>query len=538
MRSLDESIRSLHPTISSIREASGSPGLSLGVSHHGKTIHTAHFGKRDLDRGLAPNDETIYHVASLTKIIAAGAVSQLVNEGILDWELPVRHYLPEFAERQDDLGRHCTLIDLLSNRSGIALANALWGQKHGEFLLPKNQIVQTACQLDAVKPFRDSFVYSQWNYALVTEIIERTTNQSFGTYVKAKLLEPLGLERTSFMRQEGDNIAVPYAISDDMSPMRISPLNMTDETGFAGGYAARSSIRDLLLLYQSLLRAYAHQMEHDTRVTEGSPFKEVATILSPYISVGKASINDVAYCLGLYRTRLPNYLGMSSINSLLIGSNRMPRIGTDFPGVEVFHHTGNVPGYFASAFLIPSTETAIVVLSNSLSFVDPTDLVGQLLVSHLLRDPPLPDLQELCDHGRVASLTSYERFVAQLERHRTTQPPQLPLFAYEGDYVNSAGNFILSISQSQSGLRLTVQDMPLTTYELVPYDGNTFYWPANRNEEIKQSMWPIVSIGPHKIKFEVDKGVVQRLVWKHDPYGNPEVFGRRGTSRKARPGKL
>lgn len=185
------------------------------------------------------------------------------------------------------------------------------------------------------------------------------------------------MQRTSFMRQEGENTAYPNAIGDDRTQYRAS-ANMTDETRFAGANAARSSIKDLLSLYQSLLFAFKHQSEHDTNSTEGSPFKHVRSILSPYIGVGSSKIDDVAYFLGLYRTRLPNNLGICSMNNLLLVPKRMPRIGSSSPGLEVNHHTGNVPGYLASALLIPFTESAVVVLTNSLPFVDPTDFVGQL----------------------------------------------------------------------------------------------------------------------------------------------------------------
>lgn len=539
MAALADSIQSLHPVISKVLEASGSPGLSLGVLHHGKIIHTAHFGRRDLNKPHLPDDNTIYHVASLTKLIAAGAVSSLVNEGVLDWNLPVRHYLPDFAQREDELGQKCTLIDLLSNRSGIAMANALWGQKCGEFLLPKNEIVHTACHLEAAKPFRSSFFYSQWNYALVSEIVERVTGQTFGTYVKDKILQPLSMQRTSFMRQEGENTACPYAVGDDRTPYRIVSANMTDETGFAGANAARSSIKDLLSLYRSLLFAFKHQSEHDTNSTKGSPFKHVRSILSPHIGVGSSKIDDVAYCLGLYRTRLPNNLGISSMNNLLLGPKRMPRIGISSPGLEVYHHTGNVPGYFASAFLIPSTESAVVVLTNALPFVDPTDFVGQLLVSHLLGEQPPQNLLELCKIGRSASLASYKALTVQLEKHKTTLPPEFPLTAYEGDYFNAAGNFILSISKQGEGLLMTVQNMPKTKYQLVPYDGNTFYWPANRNAELKQCMWPIMSTGWHKVTFgATNNAIVDQLIWKHDPFGRAEVFHKRYVLGRLRLGKL
>ncbi|KAL8851434.1 MAG: hypothetical protein Q9221_003613 [Calogaya cf. arnoldii] len=541
MASLEDSIRSLYPEISKLRELSGSPGLSLGVLHEGKITHTAHFGQKDINNPIPPDDNTIYHVASLTKVLTAAAVASLVDEGLLEWNLPIIHYLPEFEQRRDDLGQKCTLIDLLSNRSGIAMANALWGQKHGEFLLSKSQVVQTACHIEAVKPFRSSFVYSQWNYALATAIVERVTNETFGTYVRRKFLVPLGMSRTNFMRpdEKEDNVATPYAIDDDMNPVRVRNLNMTDDTGFAGGYAMRTTINDLLTLYQSLLHAYAHQSDNNVQSTEGSPFKNVKAIFSPYIGVGTSTIDNTAYCLGLYRTRLPNNLSISSINNLLLGPQRLPRIGINSTGLEIFHHTGNVPGYFASAFLIPSTKSAVVMLTNSLSFVDPTNLVAQVVLSQILNEQPPQNLFKLCDLARSASMASYKALNVQLGKHKTDKPPEYPLVAYEGEYINEAGTFVIAIPQMEKGLIMKMQHMPLTSYELLPYDGNTFYWLANRNAEIAQSMCPIPSTGYHKIVFGTDqKHGIDRLIWKHDPYARPEVFGKRRVTGTLELGKL
>lgn len=539
MPTLVSRLQSLHPAIRDILATSGSPGISLGVLHQGQVIHTAHFGRRDANRPDPPNDNTIYHVASLTKAITASAVASLVDDGVLDWDLPVRHYLPEFGQREDELGQKCTLIDLLSNRTGLAMANALWGQKEGEFLLPKSEIVPTICKLDVIKPFRDAFVYSQWNYALVTEIIEKITGRTLGEYVKEKILNPLDMGRTSFMRQEGNNVAPPYAILDDGTPYRIALTNLSDETGLAGATAARTSIHDLLSMYQSFLSANKHQLQENTHSTRGSPLKQVNKILSPYIGVGSANIEDVAYCMGLYRTRLPGNLGVSSMNNLLLGPKRMPRIGASSPGLEIYHHSGNVPGFTATTFLIPSSESAIVVLTNSLPYMDPTDFVGQLVVSTLLEEQPPQNLIKLCKQARSASLASYGALSAQLAKCKTTQPPHFPLAAYEGDYVNVADNFVLSIVKRKGGLLLTVQNLPLTKYDLYPYDRDTFYWPASRDAELKQCMWPIMSAGWHKIEFRATDAVtVDQLIWKHDPFGKAEVFHKQNIPSTSLRGKL
>ena len=126
-------------------------------------IHTAHFGRRDTSEPSPPNDDTIYLVASLTKVMTAGVVGSLVDDGNPSWDVQIRGYLPAFGQRLDELGRKATLRDLLAYRTGLAVANAMWGQQMGVFLLPKSEMVRVTCYLDAVKPFREAFVYSPWN---------------------------------------------------------------------------------------------------------------------------------------------------------------------------------------------------------------------------------------------------------------------------------------------------------------------------------------------------------------------------------------
>ena len=505
--------------------ASGSPGLSLGVPHHGEIIHTAHLGHIDAAGAIVPNDDTIYHVASLTKSITAVAVAMLVDDGVLDWNLPIKHYLPTWGQRCDVLGQQCSLIDLLSNRTGLTMANSLWGQKEGEFLLPKHEIVRTACHLDAIKPFRKAFVYSQWNYAVVTEICESVTGKEFGQYVRENITQPLAMHHTSFRPEKGDNVAPPHVVCDNGKSYGVAVTNLSDETGFAGANAARSSIKDLLNFYRALLFAHEKQTKNVSDSIEGSPIKQTKKIFSSHIGVGISQADEMSYCLGLYRTVLPNNLSVSSMNNLLFGQKRMPRLGASTPGAEIYHHAGNVPGFTASAFLIPTTQSAVVVLTNALPYMDPTDFIGQLIVSALVGCEAPQGLVELSKAGRSTSLASYTALSASLDKHKEARPPSLPLFAYEGEYTNIAGNFVLSITTTDGGLSMVVQHLHFTRYSLQPYDGDTFYWPADRDAELKQCMWPIMFPGWHKIMFKpTNSGKIDRLVWHHDPFARAEVF--------------
>lgn len=56
---LVEKLQTIHPIISRLLELSDAPGLFLGILHHGKILHTAHFGRKQADYPDNPDDDTI-----------------------------------------------------------------------------------------------------------------------------------------------------------------------------------------------------------------------------------------------------------------------------------------------------------------------------------------------------------------------------------------------------------------------------------------------------------------------------------------------
>ncbi|KAF2791396.1 beta-lactamase/transpeptidase-like protein [Melanomma pulvis-pyrius CBS 109.77] len=529
-------IKALHPTIDRLLDISGSPGLSLGVLHRGVILHTAHFGRQDVNHPAPPTDDTIYNIASFVKLLTAGTVALLVHEGKLDWDTPIQQYLPEFGKRTDDIGQKTTLRDLLSMRTGLAVSHASFGQQRAEFLIPRSETVRTAAHLAAVAPFRKQFVYSQWNYSLITDIIEEVTGIPFDVYVKEKLLARLKMDRTHFGEHgEGYNISKAHAIRSDFTSCTILPPGVTNETGFAAAVGCKASLHDILCMYQTFLASYTHQHKEDVDSTPGSPWKYSRKIMEPHVRVGSSDINQLAYCLGLYRIRLPANLSFASLNQQLFGAARIPipEAGSSKKDLEVYHHAAAVPGFHGSMFMIPSTESAVVVLTNSLPLVDPTDFAAQLLLSVLLDETPLEEeFVEMAEMARPFQLIGYERLAAALDKKKTNVPPSFPLSCYEGDYYNALENLAFSISESGDGLRMTVKGSSRTSYNLLPYDGDTFYWKADRDWELcTKGMWPFMSPEPHKIHFKAsDNGHVQQLTWFHDPLGQPETFRKMASS--------
>ena len=548
MKNVTEQLQALETTFKELLTISGAPALSLGVLHDGKIIHTAHFGRRDHQDPTPPDNNTVYRVASLTKALTSSAVALLVDEGKLDWDTPIREYLSAFSQRTDEIGQRATLRDLLSHQTGLPNADYLWGQQHGVFLMPKSEIVRTATFFEAVRPFRQKFFYSQWNYGLVTEVVEVVAGTTLGSYIQEKLLVPLNMHQTTLGLTSEENIAIGHAPRNDGTPCSIGFADMNDGVGLAGGFAGKSSIKDLLSLYQGLLKAKQHQAATGANSSPGLPFVNTSTIFSPQIAAGK-NIEKLAYCLGWYRTRLPGPLSIASINSGLLGPRNLPIIGKNSPGLEIYHHTGNISGFLASAFLIPSTQSAVVVLTNALPFMDPTDFVGQLILSILIGEKPATNSVSLAKMARANSLAAYAKLTTSINDRKTMKPPRFPLKAYTGTYWNAASNYCLNITEHHtagiSGLLMAVQNSPQVTYFLRPYDGETFYWPPDREKELcEQGMWLNLLPTSREITFGTssssttseDDGSggqeVTYLKWHHDAAAKPEVFRKKGTSRR------
>ncbi|RWA05371.1 hypothetical protein EKO27_g9731 [Xylaria grammica] len=126
MESLAQTIKSTALVIQQICQVSGTPGASVGAMKGGRLVATLGIGHYNLlDDTSVPDDQTVYHVASLTKAMTAAAIGMLVDEGKLTFDTPLKSILLEFEPRDPAL-QGANVQDLLSHRIGIPAWNSLW----------------------------------------------------------------------------------------------------------------------------------------------------------------------------------------------------------------------------------------------------------------------------------------------------------------------------------------------------------------------------------------------------------------------------
>jgi CubicO group peptidase (beta-lactamase class C family) len=108
----------LQPRLAALIDEHKVPGAALGVLHDGEIAAVA-AGVVNLRTGVEATSDTVFQIGSQGKMWTATVLMQLVDEGLVDIDAPVRTYLPEFAVADAEVSSSVTLRHLLSHTSGI-----------------------------------------------------------------------------------------------------------------------------------------------------------------------------------------------------------------------------------------------------------------------------------------------------------------------------------------------------------------------------------------------------------------------------------
>jgi len=155
-----------------------------------------------------------------------------------------------------------------------------------------------------------------------------------------------------------------YNVLDDGTQTRIRCVKAGDD-GFSGPSGSIPiCVNDLLKLYSALLASAKDQLAIGRTSTRDFPLKQF-NHMSAKIPIHQATRGEVSYGSGWARVQLPGPMGDVGCSPPLIPKG-MPMVWKGVASQLVMYHQGSVLGTLAIAILIPDTESAIVVLTNSL----------------------------------------------------------------------------------------------------------------------------------------------------------------------------
>lgn len=330
----------------------GAPGMAVAVARDGRTIYEAGLGWRDRERELPATPDTIFGIGSVTKSFTCMAIMQLVDEGRLSVDDPVIRYLPEFSVPNEQYRQAITIHHFMTHTSGLpplpsltyALARSLDADPAAAALragqASPHPPIDTPEQLldfiahhdfELLGPPGAYFSYSNEAFALLGTIIERVTGQRYEDFVTQRILEPLGMTRTTFdsaALAAMEPVTTLYAQKPGEDEVFAAPVWWDAPAMTAAGFL-RSTVQDLLK-YMEVYRL--NGTVNGERIL--SP-ESAARMMRPYV-----------------RFMPGQYYGYG----LMVGPN--------YRGLTLVEHGGNIKGVAAWVAVVPEAGVTAAVLAN------------------------------------------------------------------------------------------------------------------------------------------------------------------------------
>jgi CubicO group peptidase (beta-lactamase class C family) len=275
------------------------PGFLATVSRHGRLVHVARGGHRDVERGLPIEDGTRWRIYSMTKPLTSVAAMMLYEEGAFELTDPVARYLPEFAEtRVYQAGNPLApltvpqtepmrIIHLLTHTSGLTYGfnhlhpvDAMYRALGHEWTTPPGLDGAAVCAQWASLPlvFQPG---SEWNYGVSTDVlghlVEVLSGRTLEEFLLERVLGPLGMGATGFFVPDGVDpaeLARLYLATPPPRPGASTGFTPIDEMGAAalqrpafqsGGGGLLSTAGDYVRFAEMLRRGGTVDPDADVR---------------------------------------------------------------------------------------------------------------------------------------------------------------------------------------------------------------------------------------------------------------------------------
>ncbi|KVM72651.1 hypothetical protein WJ59_00335 [Burkholderia gladioli] len=316
------------------------PGMVVGVARHGRTLYRRGFGLASVELGVANTPSTRMRIGSTSKHFTSLAVLLLAEQGKLDPDASIRHYLPELPK----LEAEPSLRQLMSHTGGYRcqldlgfIADGMAIQAKGSALAA--QLRQRAANFAP----GEASLYCNGAYHLLSHVVARVGGMPFEQFLRERIFLPLGMADTA-------SVPSDFEIHRGMATLH---LPLPDGGWRRGIFPSEELLGEgaLVSTLDDMLRWLAHLRGPKTVGSEAS----WAQMTTP------ARLNNgtvIPYALGLMRH--------------------------DYRGVEVIHHAGGVIGGASQMLTVPDHELDVIIMTNG-AMANPVALANQV-VDALLGD--------------------------------------------------------------------------------------------------------------------------------------------------------
>jgi CubicO group peptidase (beta-lactamase class C family) len=423
--------------VSGLLSEYGIPSASIAVLRDGAVTDFA-VGVKDLPTGEPAKADTIYQCGSMTKTWTALAFMQLVDEGKVDLDAPVRTYLPGFRVADPDVSATVTARHLLNHTNGIEEDYGDPGEGDDVY----ERMVDNITGAPQVHPLGHTHGYSAaLGYAIIARVMEVVDGGRWDDIMKDRLFDPLGLTATSTWREQvpRGRAATGHLVRSLEEGPIVSPMGSLPRAYGPGGNVS-STAREVVTMAHVFLDGGT--APNGTRIVSPEIIREMTTSRVP---VPDPYLFGPEWALGL--------------------------IVCDWHGETVYAHDGSTVGQSARLRILPESNVAIAMLANG----GPRDSFYRKVFNEILADlgtVMVPDLP-------TPDLTL-----------------ELNVTRYEGAYERPGARY--EVEADGGKLRLTFVRSPMQArvlgwperveYELLPVSETHFLMPSTDPLEDTQTV--------------------------------------------------
>jgi len=411
--------------------------ISAGVLKKGKIIWLGSYGNADMSHHVPANPKTVYRIASISKVITAVAVMQLVEQKKINLDADALKYIPYFPQKKWIF----TVRQILQHTAGLRT------YKDGEFNstipYPTTQEAVNVISKDPLeyKP-GTKYLYTTLGYNLLAAIIENVSRMKFTDYLKKYIFLPADMNST--LPEYQSEIIINKARGYDKSNYRIlqnAPLSDVSIKIAGGGLI--STTEDLLKFSNCLLEGKL--IKHTT----------LDSMLIP--------------------TKLPD--GRTLDNGLGF------EIRTDSYGKQYIGHHGHGTGFMTLLAIYPKDSVAVVDLINT---VDRTiESPAEDLADITFSNSSLTPRKSLAD--KMMEITLHKNLDAAISFLNVIKKDSARVYNLTSDEFNYFGYDLLRIQHNEDAIKwfkLFGNEFPTNVSALIGI-GDSYFHNGNKSYAMK-----------------------------------------------------
>lgn len=392
-------------------------GFAVAVVEKDKVVYAKGFGYKDYENKVPVTPNTLFAIGSCTKAFTASLLGMLREDGKIDFNKPVRDYLPALKFYNNTMNDNIIVKDLMCHRTGLPRHDLSW---YYFVTQSRDSLISRIQYMEPTFGVREKWQYNNFMFLTQGVIVEKLSNKPWEQNVREKILQPLGMVRTNFsvdsMAADKD-AAIGYGLRKDTIINKLDYYHI-DAMGPAG--SINSSVTEMA----NWVTAWINGGKFNGKQLIPASYVPEAITAQMAIDGGLPTkeVQDVFFSTYGYGWMMASYRGHYRVE-----------------------HGGNIDGFSASTSFFPSDSIGIIVLSNQNGSAVPS------VVRNIITDKMLGLKYfdwDTYQKGKIdsAKAAAKKAEASVVSTKKLNAPPTHALKDYEGIYTNKGyGSFTIAV---------------------------------------------------------------------------------------------